>query len=145
MKGRKISSGSFANIDYETREYNGEHIHIMKVMGPINREHRIPFYYQTLENNPSADYFVILDNRRGHEDNFSYDDMQIVADILLDAGIKRIHGAIITREFGYDNILKLARAVAKVKTLESHTEFSENMTDAENFILSRIETLARVG
>ncbi|MBO0333478.1 hypothetical protein J0X12_07630 [Sneathiella sp. CAU 1612] len=139
MKGQLISSGSFANINHETWKYNGEHIHVMKVTGPINRAHRVPFYYLTLKTNPSSDYFIILDNQRGHEDDFSYDDMITISDILLEAGIKRIYGAIITRESGYENILKLARAVAKLKTLESHTVYCENMTEAENYIHARIE------
>jgi hypothetical protein len=139
LKGHKISSGSFANLEFETWEYHGEHIHVVKVMGPIDRGHRIPVYYQTLENNPSSNYYVILDNHRGHEDNFLYDDMQKVANILSEAGVKRIHGAIITRESGYDNIMKLGRAVAKLHSMESQTVYSKNMDEAESYICSRID------
>jgi hypothetical protein len=139
MKGHKIASGSFANIDYETREYNGEHVHTITANGPIDIEHRIPVYKQTLENNPSENYFIIFDNRRSYEDNFAYDDMLVIAEILLKAGIKQIFGAIITKESGYDNIMKLARAVAKTKEMESQTVYAENMAEAEKFILSRID------
>lgn len=138
MEGEKIFSGSFANIIHETWKYNGEHIHVMKVTGPINGENRIYFYTSALKNNSSSDLFIILDNQRGYEDDFSYDDMITICDILVNAGIKRIFGAIITRESGYENILKLARAVAKVKTLEQHTVFCKNLAAAENFIHANI-------
>ncbi|MCC3305490.1 hypothetical protein [Sneathiella sp. HT1-7] len=142
MQGRKISSGAFANISYETLECYGEHVHFMTATGPISREHRIPVYRKTLGDNPSSNYFAILDNRRGHEDEFSYEDMHILGDITLEAGIRRIVSVSVTNESAYLNIIKLTQAVAHLKDIELTSTTTHCMDEAKNFILSNIHGVA---
>ncbi|MEX1035363.1 MAG: hypothetical protein WDZ54_05365 [Sneathiella sp.] len=142
MEWREVSSGSFINVDYEIWEYGGEHVSILRMRGPISRGHRIEFYQITLKNNPSSDYFIILDNQLGYEDDFPYDDMVMVSDMFLAAGIKRVYGAIVTTEIGYETILKLARAVAGMKTLEIYTMRVGSLPEAKDFIISRIDDTA---
>lgn len=142
MLGRRISSGVFANISYETLECYGEHINFMTATGPISREHRVPVYRKTLGNNPSSNYFAILDNRRGFEDEFSYEDMHILGDITLEAGIRRTVSVSVTNEPAYLNIVKLTRAVADLKNIELNSTTTHCMDEAKNFILSRIHRIA---
>ncbi len=142
MQGRKISSGAFANISYETLECYVEHVNFMTATGPISREHRIPVYRQTLQGNPSSSYFAILDNRRGYEDEFSYDDMLILSDITLKAGIRRIVSVSVTSESAYLNIVKLSQAVAHTKDIELDSMTTHCMDKAKNFILFRIQGIA---
>jgi hypothetical protein len=142
MQGRKISSGVFANISYETREFCGEYINLMTALGPISREHRVPVYRRSLKINPTSSYFAILDNRSGHEDELSYDDMMLLGDYIIDAGITRVVTASVTNEAGYSNIVKLASAMADARNVEMDATVTTCLDEAKSFVLSRVSGAA---
>ncbi|MEX0583068.1 MAG: hypothetical protein WD185_05310 [Sneathiella sp.] len=139
MKGKIISSGTSSNIDWETREISGELLHCIKITGPIGLEERIPVYWATLEINRTKNYFALVDHRHGYEDTMSYEDMLYLCDLLIEAGVTRVHTAIVIAYQGYKNIIKLSGAVGMMKNLEVENKTTTEYSEAEAFILSRIE------
>ncbi|MCC3305491.1 hypothetical protein [Sneathiella sp. HT1-7] len=142
MQERKISSGTIANIRYETLEYGGEHINFMTALGPVTREHRVLVYRKLLNTNPSSTFFAILDNRAGYEDKISYDDMHFLADTLLRVGIRRMVCVAVTKEPAYQNIVNLSRAVADMKNFDMQATSTQCLKEAKTFVFSRIQLLA---
>ena len=134
-----VSSGSFVNIDYETRECGGEYLHLVKALGPIGREERIPLVNEILKITRSENYFAILDNRRGYENSLSLEDMSFLGDILYDAGIRRFYNAVVTSDDAYSSNVKLMNAVAATKHVETETLSTNDYDDAENFILEKMK------
>ncbi|WP_373087543.1 hypothetical protein [Sneathiella sp.] len=142
MKWRRISSGSFVNIEYETKESNGQYLHLIKILGPVGRAERMPVYNETLKLNLSADYFCIVDNSNGYESVLTFEDMLFFGDILVKAGIKRFFSAVVTNDVGHVTIGKLTRAIAKTKNIYTETYSASSYPNAEKFIMEKLAEAA---
>ena len=138
MKWRKVASGSFTNIRYETKEYGGEFLHIVTQDGPLNRESRRPVFEETLALTKSGNYFCILDNRRGKEIILSLADMSNYGDMLVSNGINRFFYAVVTFDPAYEKTIKLIKAISMVKALEIEAMSTPDFVTAEKFIQSHI-------
>ena len=138
MKWRKVASGSFPNITYETKEHGGEFLHIVTQVGSLDKEDRAPVYEETLALNKSSNYFCILDNRNGKESLLSMADMSGIGDMLVARGIKRFIYAVVTKDPAYDKIIKLIKAISMTKDLEVDAMSTADFATAEKFILARI-------
>ncbi|TNE39339.1 MAG: hypothetical protein EP348_03700 [Alphaproteobacteria bacterium] len=146
MKWRPVSSGSYEKIAYETKECRGQFLHYINILGPIGVTERIPVFEATLAVNKSENYFCLVDNRAGHENILTVEDMSFLGDLLLDAGIKRFYAAVVTLDEGYRGIVKLMNAVAIAKKkIESETFSSPFYEEAENFLISRTKRFMNPG
>lgn len=134
MKWRKVASGSFTNIRYETQEYCGEFLHIVTQDGPLNRDVRRPVFEETLALTKSGNYFCILDNRKGKESILSMADMSGYGDMLVSNGINRFFYAVVTFDPGYEKTIKLIKAISMVKELEIEAISTTDFATAEKFI-----------
>ncbi|MZR32089.1 hypothetical protein [Sneathiella litorea] len=139
MKWRQVSSGSFTNIRFETKEYGGEFLHIVTQVGTLDLEDRAPILKETLDLNKSENYFCILDNRKGKESFLSIADMSYFADRLIDKGIKRFFYAVVTNDPAYDKIIKLIKAIAITKDMEVEAMSTADFATAESFMLTRMK------
>jgi hypothetical protein len=139
MKWRKVASGSFPNIRFETKEYGGEFLHIVTQGGSLVREDRAPVYEETLALNTSDSYFCILDNRKGKESVLSMADMSVFGDMLISQGIKRFVYAVVTTDPAYDKIIKLIKAISMTKDLEVEAITTPDFATAEKFVFVRMD------
>ena len=140
MLGRKLTSGAYGSILYERWECCGEHIHLLAAQGPIRFEDRHAAYLDFLKTNPSSTFIAVMDNRRGFEDEISFEKMLVIAATLQSAGIKRMIGVAITKESGYDKIVKLSHAVADIKGMKIVSATTTNMNEVKEFLMSQIQT-----
>jgi|TARA_R110001606_G_scaffold3642_24_gene16606 hypothetical protein len=143
MKWRKVASGSFANIKYETKESGGEYLHLVTPGSLLDRDDRAPVYEATLNLTKSENYFCILDNRQGKESLLSMADMSYFGDILVERGIKRFFYAVVTYDPAYDNMIKLIKAIAATKDIEINAIATPDFESAEEFILSRMKNFVK--
>jgi hypothetical protein len=139
MKWRKVASGSFPNIKFETKGYGDELLHIVTQDGSLDREDRMPVYQETLALNQSSNYFCILDNRKGKESLLSMADMSQFGDMLVSYGIKRFTYAVVIKDPAYEKIIKLIKAISMTKELEVEAISTPDFATAEKFILSQME------
>ena len=139
MKWRKVASGSYMNIEYETKEYGGEYLHVVTQSGSLDREDRVPVYQETLALTKSNNYFCILDNRKGKESLLSMADMSNFGDMLVSHGIENFIYAVVTSDPSYDKIIKLIKAISMTKNLEVEAMSTSNYEEGEKFILSRMK------
>ncbi|MDF2366810.1 hypothetical protein [Sneathiella sp.] len=139
MKWRKVASGSFTNIKYETKECGGEFLHVVTQSGSLDKEDRVPVYEKTLALTKSGNYFCILDNRKGKESLLSMADMSNFGDMLVSHGINRFIYAVVTKDPGYDKIIKLIKAISITKDLEVEAISSPDFATAEKFVLLRMD------
>ena len=138
MKWRKVATGSFTNIKYETKECCGEFLHIVTQSGALDKEDRVPGYEETLALTKSSNYFCILDNRKGKESLLSMADMSNFGDMLVSHGIKRFIYAVITKDPGYDKIIKLIKAISTTKELEFEAISTPDFATAEKFVVTQM-------
>jgi hypothetical protein len=139
MKFRKINFLKGKNCEMETHASGDTLIHRITVHGPLGREERTPLYEESLKLNKSPHYFCIVDNSQGHENTLSYDDMLYFGNMLTKGGITHFFNAVITNDHRYEDIVKLANAVAKLKGVTSETKPFTNIKEAEAFILDKIK------
>ncbi|MEX0583067.1 MAG: hypothetical protein WD185_05305 [Sneathiella sp.] len=143
MKWRKVASGTFSNISYETKESGGEYLHLVTPGGLLDLDDRAPVYEATLNLTKSENYFCILDNRQGKESLLSMADMSHFGDILVARGIKRFFYAVVTYDSAYDNMIKLIKAIAATKNIEIDAIATPDFGAAEEFMLNRIKSFAK--
>ncbi|MCF8466699.1 MAG: hypothetical protein K9G33_04800 [Sneathiella sp.] len=143
MNWRNVSSGSFENIRYETKESGGEYLHIVTMLGPMGLQDRIPVFRETLNATQSENYFVIADNRKGYENILSVEDMSVLGDMLYDAGIRRFYNAVVTNDAAYGNITRLVHAVATTKKIETESIATSSFDEAEKFIFDGMKKLMK--
>ncbi|MEQ8354018.1 MAG: hypothetical protein RH942_00660 [Kiloniellaceae bacterium] len=142
MDGAVVASGTLPSYAYVSVKYAEEVIHRIRVTGAIDLERRLPLYRETLANNPSSNYFCVLDNSEGYENDFSYPDMAVLDRLLVEAGIKHFYGVTVTKDPGYRNLVKLASDHAKLLNLEGDLFATDDLAEAERFIMESIDRLA---
>jgi len=143
MDGIIVASGIFPGFEYTSTKYGEEVVHRIKVVGPIDLTRRLPLYRETLAINPSEKYFCTLDNRDRHENKFSYPDIVVLDNLLIEAGIKRFYGATITTDPAYPGLVKLANSNAKMSQLEGEMLATSDPAEAEAFIMAKISFYIR--
>ena len=141
MQGKVVASGRLPSYDYQSVEYAGEIVHRITVKGPIDLEHRLPLYQETLAINQTSNYFCILDNSDGHENTLSRSDMVLLDSILVEGGIKNFYGVTITTDPSYAGIVKLAGYSAEASRLNAEMLATPDPAEAERFILEKLETV----
>lgn len=138
-----VASGSMQSYDFASVRCRGEIVHLLTVTGALTLDRRLPLYRATLAANPTSDYICILDNRKGHENNFSYSDMKTLNQVLYTGGVRTIHGVTITSDAGYANLLAVANQAMVSHGLTGHLHSTADPDEAEEFILHRLDAIIR--
>ena len=133
-----VASGELTSAFFRTERLGQEVLHRITVTGPINLKLRIPVYEATLAANPSPNYFCILDNRAGFENVFSYEDIRYLANLLIEAGIRRLYAATVTCDQEYAKLVELANVVVATSLLEGELLATGEIGKAEAFIRCRM-------
>lgn len=141
MDGTIVASGKIPSFEYVTTKYMEEVVHRIKVTGRIDLETRLPLYHATLAANSSCNYFCILDNSGGYENVFSYPDIVVLDNLLIESGIEYFCGATITIDPAYPDLVKLANYNAKATKLQGDLMATFDPDEAEIFIQEKISSL----
>jgi len=139
MAATRIASGSVPGFEYETIRYGQELLHRVRITGPVTVIERIPVYRLTLEQTKSTAYFCILDNSGRHENILTYEDMQLLDRMVIDAGITHFYGATVTFDPTYSRLVELARSNAEIAGLTAELFATNDPLAAERFILEKID------
>jgi hypothetical protein len=139
MAVTKIASGSVPGCEYETYRHGQEFLHRVKITGPVTVTERIPLYRLTLDQTDSTAYFCILDNSGRYDNSLTHADMQLLDRMAINAGISHFYGATVTFDPTYPRIVKLARLNAEIAGLTGELLATGDPTEAEHFILTKIE------
>ncbi|MDF1733965.1 MAG: hypothetical protein P1U37_01685 [Minwuia sp.] len=121
-----------------TTRHGAEVVHRVTVTGPFNLRRRIRMYEETLKANTSFRYFCILDNSAEHENEFAYDDIQMLADWLSGEGLKAFYGVTITSDPGYPNLVQIVTAVLQILELGGTVVTTGDADAAEAFIREKL-------
>jgi hypothetical protein len=143
MKGTVVASGSLPGFDYTSTRYGREIVHRIKITGPIDLETRLPLYHATLAVNETNNYFCILDNTAGHENNFSYSDIVLLDELLIESGIDHFYGATVTTDPDYVKLVKLANDSAKATPMKTQLLASRDVAEAEAFVMEKLRLFVR--
>ncbi|MDF1731146.1 MAG: hypothetical protein P1U49_06545 [Minwuia sp.] len=135
-----VASGEFSSFRFRTDRLGQEVLHRITVTGPIDLKLRIPVYKATLAANPSANYFCILDNRAGFENVFAYEDILYLANLVLEAGIRRLYAATVTNDPEYAKLVELANVVVGTSQLEGALLATGKIAEAEAFVRRHMQT-----
>lgn len=140
--GSAVAQGSSKSYDFSTFEIDGFRVHDITVTGPINLSTRTPLYVETLKFSVPPHYFCIVDNTQGFENNFTYDDIMQLDRLLFDHGIRFFFGATITRDSGYNKMVKLAQENMGEIGMGGTVIEVPDRASAETFIFSKIDEVA---
>lgn len=135
-----VASGSMTGFTFESIKYGEEVLHWVKVVGPIDLAKRLPLYRATLEINPSSHYYCILDNTDGHDNNFTFSDMKMLDDMLVEAGIEKFYGATVSSDRAYSGLVKLANTSVEMSKLGGELLATDSVEEAEHFIFSKLQS-----
>lgn len=139
-----IASGSHPGFDFVTARHGAEVVHRVTVTGPFNLRRRIRMYEETLKANRSARYFCILDNSAKHENEFAYDDIQMLAEWLSKEGLRAFYGVTITNDPGYPRLVQIVTAVLQIVDIDGTVMTTSDPTEAEAFIQEKLELVAEM-
>jgi len=137
-----VFRGAVESYTFATYRVNGFHLHEIEVVGPIDLRVRIPLYHETLRHSLPPYYFCIIDNSAGHENTVTFDDIRVLDNILIEYGIEYYYGAVITRDLGYPNIIKLAQENLDSVGIESQLVQVQDRLAAEAFINEKLAEAA---
>ncbi len=139
-----VFNGAVESYKFTTFRVNGFYLHDIEVVGPIDLRVRVPLYHETLRHSLPPYYFCIIDNSAAHENTVSFADIKVLDQILIDYGIEYYFGAIITKDLGYPNIIKLAQENLDSIGIRSELLQVLDRAAAEAFILEKIGVAAAV-
>ncbi|RVU39006.1 hypothetical protein EOI86_07040 [Hwanghaeella grinnelliae] len=137
-----VFNGAVESYTFTTFRVKGFHLHEIKVVGPIDLRVRIPLYHETLRHSLPPHYFCIIDNSAGHENTVTFEDIRLLDNILLEGGIEFYYGAIISKDQGYPNIIKLAEENLYTVGIKNELLQVEDRPSAEAFINQKIAEVA---
>ncbi len=140
-----VASGSHPGFDFVTARHGAEVVHRVTVTGPFNLRRRIRMYEETLKANSSAHYFCILDNSAKHENEFAYDDIQMLAEWLSREGVTDIYGVTITNDPGYSKLVQIVTAVLQIVDIGGTVMTTSDPVEAEAFIQEKLALVAARG
>lgn len=137
-----VFQGAVESYTFTTVRVKGFHLHEIEVVGPIDLRVRIPLYHETLRHSLAPYYFCIIDNSAGHENSVTFDDIKRLDRILIDHGIEHYYGAVITKDQGYQNIIKLAQENLASVGIKSQLVQVKKRAAADVFIREKIDEAA---
>ncbi len=140
-----VARGTLPSYEFVTVRHGAEVVHWITATGPIALRQRLPLYAATLAANPSSNYFCILDNRGGHENDLSFSDIAILNQILADGGIDCIYGATVTHDRGYPQFVDLMSENLKARDIRGELLSTGDMQAAEDFIADKLRLVAGGG
>lgn len=138
-----VASGSLPSYDFVSTRHRGEVVHVMTATGPLDLARRIDVYRATLSANPTSSYFCILDNSAGFENDFSISDIRFLDRMLLEAGIRIVHGVTVTRDAGYPKLLELLRHVMPTEGLVADVHLATSLAEAEHLLAEMVDRAGR--
>lgn len=136
-----VEAGTLKSYDYATYLYGRHVLHRITVTGPISLKERIPLYERTLKLTPEDAYFCIVDNNARHENQFSFDDIKYLDDLLIKSGIRVFYGVTITQDSAYEKMVDLANTNAELNALKGQLYTTADENEAEAFILSKLRPM----
>lgn len=139
-----MASGSLPSYDFVSLRHSGEVVHVMTATGPLNLARRIEVYRATLSANPTSNYFCMLDNSGGFENDFSISDIRFLDRMLIEAGVQAVHGITVTRDPGYPKLLELLRQVMPSQGLVANVRLASTLAEAEHLLAGMVD-LAKDG
>lgn len=142
LGGTLVEQGAVESYEYKVIELSGFRFNDTKVIGPINLGTRVQLYGKTLPYVVAGNYFGILDNTAGYENDFSYDAIKQVDRLLVDHGVKRYCGATITKDVGYSKLVKLAQTNMETVGMDGVLVRVPSHDAALTFILDKIAEAA---
>jgi|GEM_PF-2725178 len=137
-----VASGSHPGFDFVSARHGAEVVHRVTVTGPFNLRRRIRMYEETLKANESARYFCILDNCANHENEFGYDDIQMLAEWLSREGVTTFYGVTITNDPGYPKLVQIVTAVLQILDMGGTVMTTSDPAEAEAFIHEKLALVA---
>ena len=81
----------------------------------------------------------ILDNRENHPNTFSLNDIKILDNIVIAAGVKTFYGATITFDKMYEKIVKLANLNINFTGLNGEVMTTDDPVKAEQYIFAKMK------
>jgi len=133
-----LFEGDLPSYHLRSLRLEGKVLHDITVTGPISLAQRFPLYRKTVGINGPGQFFCILDNRAGHENRFSFDDIQKLDSYLLENGITEFYGVTVTRDDAYPAIVGVARANMEGRGLTGELHATTRRGEAEGFILEKM-------
>ena len=83
--------------------------------------------------------YCILDNRENHPNTFSLNDIKILDNIVIAAGVKTFYGATITFDKMYEKIVKLANLNINFTGLNGEVMTTDDPVKAEQYIFAKMK------
>lgn len=102
-------------------------------------------YRATLSANPTSNYFCILDNSGGFENDFSIADIRILDQMLLSAGVRAVHGVTVTLDAGYPKLLELLRQVMPSQGVVADVRLATSLAEAEHLLAEMVDQFGAAG
>ena len=137
IQKERVGSGEARNFEFTTWLCSGNYFHYTKITGPVGLRDRIELYKLILGLNASDSCYCILDNSGDHENSLSFDDMNVLDKMLVDAGIKKFFGVTVTIDFAYKTLVKLARTNATLHGLDTELYATNSHQEAEDLLCSQ--------
>lgn len=139
MKEILIATHQLPGYTVSTFQRGTERLHRVQVTGPISINERINLYVKILSTMASNNFYCIVDNSTGYENNFSYQDMKLLDDMLIEYGVKNFYGATITPDRHYHILVDVANQHANNIGLNCELISTDNHEEAEKFIDKHIQ------
>jgi|GEM_PF-1789909 len=144
LGGVLVTQGTVESYAYGIYERSGFRFSYTRVVGPIDLQTRIQLYRAILPHTIAPNYFGILDNSAGYENDFSLDAIKLLDGMLVDHGIRTYFGATITKDQGYSKIVKLAQTNMDTVGLDGALIRVRDRAAALDFIHEKIAEAAAV-
>lgn len=140
--GKLVVAGSVESYEFRIYERSGFRFNDTKVVGPITLRTRLALYRETLPYVVTGNYFGMLDNSEGFENDFPYEAIRQLDEFLIGSGLKTYYGATVTKDGGYSKIIKLAQTNMETIGLDGLVVKVPDRVAAQNFIFSKIDEFA---
>lgn len=142
--GVLIAQGAVASYDYKIFELEGYRFNDTRATGPITLDTRLQLYRKTLPYVVSGNYFGMLDNSEGFENDFDYNAIKRLDDFLMAQGLKTYYGATVAKDAGYGKVIKLAQANMDTVGLPGELVKVPNRAAALEFVIGAIRKVAAI-
>jgi len=137
-----VATGTHPGFEFVTTRHGAEVVHRVTVTGQFNLRRRIRMYEETLKANETSRYFCILDNSAAHENDFTYDHIQMLAEWLSKEGMTAFYGVTITSDPGYPKLVQIVTAVLQILELGGTVTTTSDPEVAEAFIREKLASVA---
>ncbi len=138
MPEEVIGAGRLKGVTYESRLSKGVVLHHATLTGPMHRKERLALYRALLYRHRGDVFAYIIDNPKGHENEWTLPDMHLQDQMLWNSGIRTVIGAIVTRDAGYASLITLALTSAESLGLTARLTASSSLDEAERFVADEL-------